>query len=287
MTSLDIRINNVSDTSLWVAYYRAKETERPDALFHDPLAKVLVGERGKKIAAHMKTVGRYTEWSVITRTLIIDDYIQTLIGEGIDTVINLGAGLDTRPYRMNLPSSLRWIEVDYPNIIDHKNKLLESEISHCQLKRVALDLADDEKRKQFLSQEASQAKKALVLTEGVIPYLSEKQVSSLARDIHSHPEFAFWVLEFFSPEVYRYVKRNLKTKKMVNAPFLFYPDDWMGFFKKEGWVKKDIRYLGEEALKHGRSIPMPWWGSLIKIFANRAILERSKRMTGFIVLKKG
>src|SRR6476661_5652178 len=94
-------IENVSDTSLWVAYYRAKESERPDALFKDPLAKVLIGERGKQIAEGLAfRLGQYTEYSVITRTLIIDEYINEAVKEGVDTIINLGAGMDTRPYRM-------------------------------------------------------------------------------------------------------------------------------------------------------------------------------------------
>lgn len=40
----DTPIENVSDTAFWVAHYRALETKRPDALFHDPLAGVLAGE---------------------------------------------------------------------------------------------------------------------------------------------------------------------------------------------------------------------------------------------------
>ncbi|MDE3110116.1 MAG: class I SAM-dependent methyltransferase, partial [Acidobacteriota bacterium] len=46
-------MQHVSDTAFWVAHYRAIEGERPDALFHDPLAGVLAGERGRNIAEHM------------------------------------------------------------------------------------------------------------------------------------------------------------------------------------------------------------------------------------------
>src|SRR4051794_2006583 len=108
-------IADVSDTALWVATYRAEETERPDALFRDPLARRLAGEKGRKIAQRMEG-SRYTAWSVVIRTCIIDAYIQELLREGIDTVLNLGAGLDTRPYRLDLPSTLRWVEADYPHM---------------------------------------------------------------------------------------------------------------------------------------------------------------------------
>src|SRR5947209_5296580 len=110
-------INHVSDTATWVAYYRALESDRPDALFHDPFAKILDGEKGKKISESMKSTSKYTQWTIVIRTVIIDRFIEKMISEGVDTVLNLGAGLDSRPYRMTLPKSLLWIEVDHPHLI--------------------------------------------------------------------------------------------------------------------------------------------------------------------------
>jgi len=78
MTDNQIQIEDVSDTAVWVAHYRAAESERPDALFKDRLAKVLVGERGPKIAEVMKKIGKYTQWTVVSRTVIIDKYIEDL-----------------------------------------------------------------------------------------------------------------------------------------------------------------------------------------------------------------
>ena len=49
----DSTIHNVSDTALWVAIFRARETEREDAIFSDPYARVLAGERGEEIAKAM------------------------------------------------------------------------------------------------------------------------------------------------------------------------------------------------------------------------------------------
>jgi O-methyltransferase involved in polyketide biosynthesis len=93
----ELEIKDVSDTSIWVAHYRAEESKRPDALFRDSLAQKLIGARGAKIAQDMIKFGRYTKWSVIVRTVIIDDFITESIKEGVDTIKNLGAGLDTRP----------------------------------------------------------------------------------------------------------------------------------------------------------------------------------------------
>ena len=55
---------------------------------------------------------------------------------GVDLVVNLAAGLDTRPYRMALPPSLRWVEVDLPDILDYKEEILAGAAPACALERV-------------------------------------------------------------------------------------------------------------------------------------------------------
>jgi Leucine carboxyl methyltransferase len=57
-------------------------------------------------------------------------------------VVNLAAGLDTRPYRMDLPSSRLWVEVDLPDLLDYKEEVLKSESPRCRLERVRLDLSN-------------------------------------------------------------------------------------------------------------------------------------------------
>ncbi len=281
------QISDVSDTSIWVAYYRAQETERPDALFRDPLAKILIGERGKAIADNMKTIGKYTKTQVILRTVIIDQFIESLVNqEGVDTVINLGAGLDTRPYRLNIPASLHWIEVDYPHIISHKTNLLSAEKQRCHLTRVPLDLADLVKRKQFLSEINARAKKILVITEGVLPYLTENQVGELSADLKEQPRVVYWIAEFIDPAVYKYLQSSVRSTKMKNAPFQFFPKDWLEFFKIRGWTPKQIRYINEEAHKFGRPVPMPWWASLILYFAPHKVREKSAKVSGYVVFQK-
>ncbi len=286
MTTMEPSIADVSDTSYWVAYYRAKESERPDAMFRDPLAKILVGERGKRIAESMADLGRHTEWAVISRTVIIDEFIQELISEGVTAVLNIGAGLDTRPYRMNLPATLEWIEADYPHIVAKKNELLANEKAVCRLTRVAVDLADAEQRRKFLSASAPGAAKVLVITEGVMPYLGAEQVTDLARDLLTQSRYAYWITEYFHPRVYRFLKASLRSQKMRNAPFRFYPADWFGFFASLGWKKRDLRYSEQIAERFGRRSPMPWWGRVVLTFVPAKVRDEMKRMTGYTVLER-
>src|SRR5205085_11044102 len=104
-------IDNVSDTARWVAVYRAMETARPDAICRDPYAARLAGEKGQAITDSMKR-GRQMAWAMIVRTNSIDDLVKKAVkSDGVDLIVNLAAGLDARPWRMDLPSSLRWVDV--------------------------------------------------------------------------------------------------------------------------------------------------------------------------------
>jgi hypothetical protein len=158
-------LSNVSDTARWVAVYRAWESARPDALFRDPFAERLAGERGKAIARLMPRQAR-SGWPLIVRTHLMDKLILMSVAEGCDCVINLAAGLDTRPYRLTLPSSLPWFEVDLPAMIEEKQQLLNDEQPVCRLSRHAADLSDPVARAALLDKIAGSSKNALVITRG-------------------------------------------------------------------------------------------------------------------------
>jgi methyltransferase (TIGR00027 family) len=280
-------IENVSDTAFWIAHYRALETRRPDALFRDPLAERLAGDLGGKIAAAIP-MGRITAWMVAIRTTIIDGYIIRAIAEGVDTILNLGAGLDTRPYRMNLPSSLAWIEADYPRMIDDKEKLLATESPRCRLERVRIDLADDTERRKFLANVDARAHKLLVLTEGVITYLANDQVGALADDLYALANLRYWIAEYFSPDVMKFRERTGIRAKLENAPFRFKPGDWFGFFAQRGWRPEEIRYLPEEGSRLGRPVDLPFivkvLGAIRSLFSSPAQRREFRRFSAFMLL---
>lgn len=83
-------VRSVSDTALWVAAYRAEESERPDALFSDPLARRLAGERGFRLLDAMPN-GRRFAWPMVIRTVLFDTLLRDRIAAGTDVVVNLAA----------------------------------------------------------------------------------------------------------------------------------------------------------------------------------------------------
>jgi len=103
--------------------------------------------------------------------------------------INLGAGLDARPYRMQLPAFLQWVEVDLPEIIAYKEAILANEEPRCRLERICLDLSDAEARRTLLAELDRRAKKIVVMSEGLLIYLSTEEVGSLAKDLADGAHF--------------------------------------------------------------------------------------------------
>ena len=181
-----IRVNhhcaNISDTARWVAAYRARETARPDAVFRDPFAARLAGTQGNEIAAGFPFADKH-EWAYVARTYLIDRFITQQVERGVDMVLNLAAGLDSRPYRMPLPKQFRWVEVDLPEILDYKQEILKNDKPLCALESIRLDLSDVAARRKLFEQLSAQAKNVLVLTEGLLIYLNADEVGGLAEDV--------------------------------------------------------------------------------------------------------
>ena len=256
-------IRNISDTALWVAVYRARETERPDALFRDPFARRLAGQRGEQIAASMAFSERAT-WAFVMRTYLYDQYITEQLPQGVDMVVNLAAGLDARPYRMALPASLQWIEVDLPGILDYKEQILADEKPVCALERVRLDLADVNARRALFSRLGAQCSKALIITEGLIIYLSAEEVASLARDLAAPPSFQRWVIDLASPGLLRMLQKNLgKQVGAGGAALKFGPPEGPAFFTPFGWKALDVRNPLETAARLKRLSFGMWLASLL------------------------
>jgi len=193
--------------------------------------------------------------------------------------MNLGAGLDTRPYRMDLPESLLWIEVDYPRVIEFKDERLAGQQPRCRLERVPLDLANVAERRKLLAAANARAKKLLILTEGVVSYLSVEDVASLADDLRALDRIDGWIVEYFSSQLMKYRGRRRVRWNMQNAPFKFTPPDWFAFFASHGWQSKRIGYLVEEAERLGRPIQLR--GILGAIMAVRSVFISPERREAF------
>ncbi len=238
----DRLVRNISDTARWVAVYRARESTRPDAAFKDPFAHDLAGERGQRIAASLADDNM--EWATIARTYAFDRLVTAQVEEGVDLVVNLAAGLDTRPYRLPLPASLRWVEVDLPEILDYKTEILANARPVCALDRVAVDLSNPDARRGLFRDLARTSSRALVLSEGLLIYLMADAVGELAADLAAAPAFQRWIVDIVSPGLSTMInERAGPLVREAGAPFLFGPAEGPAFFERYGWQPLKVRSL--------------------------------------------
>lgn len=254
-------VADVSDTARWVAAYRAAESARQDALFSDPLAARLAGERGRAIVAAAPPGRLRNGWSIVTRTKLIDDLVLGSVAAGCDRVLNLAAGMDTRPYRLALPAGLTWIEADLPALIEEKERLLAGETPACQLVREKIDLSDDGARTAFLSHAAGTGSKTLVITEGLLGYLDQEVARALGRDLAARPGIRWWILDLFSPGALRMLRAT--PGHAAAALFKFAPPEGVAFFEDLGWTVRDVQSIRRAAVRFRRAplrlLPLALW----------------------------
>ena len=280
-------IEHISDTARWVAVYRAMETERPDALFRDKYARKLAGERGAAIVKEMKH-GNAAAWAMIVRTAVFDEIIMTSIAErGVDMVINLAAGLDTRPWRLALPPTLRWADVDLPAILQYKTDTLTHEWPQCRYEAVPADLTDARVRSSVLARLGTQGQRILVLTEGLLIYLTAEQVGELAGDLAHQPAIRWWLTDLASPTLLKWMLRSWgKAVEKGNAPFQFAPEEGPDFFKPFGWKLVEFRSSMLEARRLRREMRMAWLWRIMSRFMSAKRREDMRRMSGIVLFER-
>lgn len=119
----------VSSTAFFVATLRNAETNRLAGapLIHDPHAKVFFNEVSDAWIQNLSAdVLEEMVNSVAVRTRFIDDTILDGLSRAHQIVV-LGAGLDSRPWRLSPPSAdrVRWFEVDFKEVLEYKRLALE------------------------------------------------------------------------------------------------------------------------------------------------------------------
>ncbi len=244
-------ISSVSDTARWVAMYRAMESERPDALFRDPYARRLAGPAGEQILASMPQ-GRRWAWPMIVRTAVMDEVIMRLVTqEGVDTILAL-AGEQPR----------------------------------CRVEFVRADLTNQTARRTLLQRVGAQAKRALVIAEGLLVYLTPEDVTALATDLAAQPAFRWWLIDLGSPALQQFLSRTWGNQlRAGNAPMLFFPAEGTTFFAPTGWGEAEYHAILDEALRLKRAPRMSWVWRLLGLLASKKRRAEFKRFSGIVLLQ--
>ncbi len=181
---------------------RAMETERPDGLIRDPFAAQLAGARGMAIARALPGLETMC-FGIGIRSRFLDELLlDTVSAHGIATVLSVGAGLDTRPWRLELPATLGWIEVDFPEMLDYKDAIMASVTPKCHRERLSADINEASGRESVFA--AAGGGPTLMITEGLLMYLPAATVEALAATT----SVTHWMLDAASAEMSRRVRMD-------------------------------------------------------------------------------
>ena len=213
-------------TAVLCALHRARETERRRARLQDPYARRLVeaaesAERRTSSDALSPSVRiNHRRWhaGIVVRTNVFDQIISRLvIDQNARLVLNLAAGYDTRPYRLDLPASVQWIEADTNRLLSTKTAALHDIRPRCEVERIPVDLTDAEARRRFLAhidqEQRNRECSGLVVTEGLLAYLNPEQVGALASDLHALGSLRWWVLDLGSPQVAAHLAHSFRRTR--------------------------------------------------------------------------
>jgi O-methyltransferase involved in polyketide biosynthesis len=136
-----------------------------------------------------------------------------------------------------------------------------------------------------LAQVAEGSRRAVVLTEGVLTYLSTEDVVKLARDLHAHPQLQTWIVDHAAPFLNRAVRAR-RTGIEKNAPFKFETKDPAAFYAAQGWRLAEMRHLVDVGERIGRPAPWPIWFRPVKAVLPRRAQEALRKMLGYARLER-
>ncbi|WP_424883466.1 class I SAM-dependent methyltransferase [Streptomyces sp. SLBN-8D4] len=252
-------------TSVGVARVRALETERENALFRDPLARAFAaagglwpsspplpddeGARRRRLAV---------SFSIVIRTKFLDDLLRDACASGVRQVVLLGAGMDSRAFRMDWPEGTRLFEVDTAAPLDFKAAVLRQEraVARCERITVAVDLREDWPS-ALAAAGHDPAEPTAWIAEGLLIYLPEDAVELLLTHISTQSAAGSrmgltlgsrGVIERFGADAVPGSAASMWISEM--------PDDPVAWLAGHGW-EAHSRTLRECAAAYGRPISTP------------------------------
>ncbi|MFS8101408.1 SAM-dependent methyltransferase [Lentzea alba] len=239
----------VSKTALWVASMRAVEAARADRLHDDPLATAVVAAADSIPPAPPGAA----EFMAI-RTRFYDEFL----AESVPQVVVLAAGLDARAFRLPWGGDVRLFELDLPELLELKEKLVAAEglVPACERVVVPIDLREDWAA-ALAERGFDPAVPTAWIAEGLLQYLSEEDKKRLLDTVHAQSapgsRFAFDHMDA-SADDRASVVDTLERIRSMGTDLVATVDDPAGWLTAHGWsVATD--HVPALAVGYGRPLP--------------------------------
>lgn len=254
-------------TAVGVARVRAMETAREQPLFRDPLALAFAtaGGRGpgaptprdaEDEAARRRRLG--VAFSIVIRTKFLDDLLDRAVASGVRQVVLLGAGMDSRAYRMDWPAGTRLFEVDTAEPLDFKASVLRQEraVPRCERITVPVDLREDWPG-ALAEAGHDPAQPTVWIAEGLLIYLPEDAVQTLLERVGALSAAGSRMgLTLASRGVIERFREDVAPGSPASMWVSEMPEDPVGWLNGLGWEAETFT-LRERAEAYGRPLPTP------------------------------
>jgi methyltransferase (TIGR00027 family) len=253
MTNTSATSSPLALTASWTAAVRAMESQREDRLFDDPWAKDLAGESGM---SWIKDKSPESVVPIVLRTRYFDDQLKRFTRDfGIRQIVLLGAGLDTRAFRLEWPAGTRLFELDQTMVLEHKESILREARAtpHCERIIVPADL--EQEWTDLLVRAGHCTKEASCwLLEGFLFYLCTDIVTALLAGVSEHSAPDSWLcFDIINGKMLtsQLTRQWLDMQRASGAPWIGALDDPVGFLEPHGW-KATLTQAGQPDANHGR-----------------------------------
>ncbi|HEU4325569.1 MAG TPA: SAM-dependent methyltransferase [Roseiflexaceae bacterium] len=223
-----------STTAQGMALVRAVEWSKPEAvrICSDPLARSLVSDFSYRMSKLMIDSGLYGRMSkgvlefITARDRYIDDFLKAGLAEGLDQVVLLGAGFDTRPYRIPGIGQTRVFEVDHPATQQVKQQRLKRAVNPLpgHVTFVPVDFNTQTLAERLPASGYNEGGKTLFIWQGVTMYLSPEAVDrTLAFIAGRSAPGSLLIFDYFTDELLHsaYIQRVQRLMRMIGEALTF------------------------------------------------------------------
>ena len=245
--------NGLGATAYWTAAVRAQESVRGDRLFSDPYAAALAGAAGAEWIAQRPPD---STTPIVLRTRYFDDFLQRVTAQhSVRQVVLMAAGLDTRAFRLPWPDQTQIWELDQPDVLAYKERVLQAAGARptCARRAIETDLTMSW-TESLLSAGFDTSHPSCWLLEGFLFYLPNSATTDILNRVSRLAAPGSWLgmdvvngATLTSP----YTKPWIDMQARQGAPWLGTMDDPVAFLAERGWTAT-LSQPGQPDANHGR-----------------------------------